>query len=671
MRFGQRTRGIGLFIVLGSLLFFGGAASGYYLDEGQTMKFGVRAYVNARIGTEDTDRTKVIDPGTPFPGDEVSVLESQTFPFSAAGHLRQNRFFLEAEFDHDVTDLMKKGFGPLAILNHMPFRVRKLKYHLTYRGEADGIYDWGPKEFRTRNNDSYRDLLRDAQGRIAPPGTCVLSTCPDINGVRRTIRERLVNRHRLYQAYVDVTVGDLFLRIGRQILVWGETDVFRLLDNINPIDSSFGGFLIALDERRVPIDMIRASYYLGSLGDRVYDASVEAFAAIDDEVSYSPGLTDGSPWELPNNGTPSGNQRDVIIQPSRNFRDIRGGARFQFTTPFADDFDVTWSLAHYYTFHDLPNVQVCVHPGTGFGGFPFQRVTPRDPVIRSLGGQIPGCAINVNDFKFLLDLPTPANPNDPDLVPEPGQDWAILAPQAITVQMPAKIQISGATATFTVPARFSRLLGLSGEPVVRTELAYIKDEPYHTQGQLDPFIFHDLGKPADQQLATGGILKRDSVNFVLGIDTNQFIRFLNPRNSFFITTQFFYKHIKDAVESENPVDPNRAVLPVRARNVQNPNPALSGLGAVEPILVTQNQDQFLQTLLISTSYRSGTVNPSFTMLYDWSGARAYIPSVTFIHDPFRFTLQLNVLDAGELKGNSGVSLLRDRDNVLFQLEYVI
>jgi hypothetical protein len=45
--------------------------------------------------------------------------------------------------------------------------------------------------------------------------------------------------------------------------------------------------------------------------------------------------------------------------------------------------------------------------------------------------------------------------------------------------------------------------------------------------------------------------------------------------------------------------------------------------------------------------------------------------VTLIRDPFRFTLSYSYLYASTLKGGSGISLLRDRDNVLFQLEYVI
>ena len=65
------------------------------------------------------------------------------------------------------------------------------------------------------------------------------------------------------------------------------------------------------------------------------------------------------------------------------------------------------------------------------------------------------------------------------------------------------------------------------------------------------------------------------------------------------------------------------------------------------------------------------MNPSFTLFYDWSGAVAAIPSVTFVRDPFRLTLEYNYIGAGSLKGNSGVSLVRDRDNFLFQFEYVI
>jgi hypothetical protein len=42
-----------------------------------------------------------------------------------------------------------------------------------------------------------------------------------------------------------------------------------------------------------------------------------------------------------------------------------------------------------------------------------------------------------------------------------------------------------------------------------------------------------------------------------------------------------------------------------------------------------------------------------------------------VRDPFRFSMSLSILDAATLKGGSGVSLLKDRDNIEFRFEYSI
>ena len=92
----------------------------------------------------------------------------------------------------------------------------------------------------------------------------VLGQHVNVLPVRHTLRNVATWRARLFQAFVEADVGKLYFRFGRQNLAWGETDVFRLLDNINPLDNSFGGFLMPLDERRVPLDMLRMSYQLGN-----------------------------------------------------------------------------------------------------------------------------------------------------------------------------------------------------------------------------------------------------------------------------------------------------------------------------------------------------------------------------------------------------------------------
>jgi len=589
------------------------------LDKDGDMKLGVRTYVNARVGTESTHE------GVPNKGN-AEASNSATFPFSSAGHLRQNRAFIEVELNHDLGRLIKEGVGPLSLLNDLPFKIKSMAYHFTFRGEGDGLYDWGPNEYSTA--DAF-NAFAAAHG----PNPLVSNqreAFVQVNSNRRRLRRLGTDRERLFEAYLETSVGNLFLRTGRQVLSWGETDGFQLLDHINPIDSSFGGFLVGLDERRVPLDMMRAQYYFGDLGP-VSEVFLEGYAAIDNKVGYNPGTPAGSPWALPSLGAPSNDTKTFELAPARTINNTRGGGRLVFNV-----FDATFSLAHYYTYFDTPALQVMT------SGFPTN-----------------------NNNKTLLNafddgLPCPkGNP----LTPDPT-NLHCGAP-AHVFQTAPKVQVSGLTTTFALPQFYS---------VVRSELAYFKDEPSFSQGQLDPFLFN-LSQPVTTRQQTGGRRLRDSINYVIGIDSNQWIRALNPNQTFLISTQFFYKHIRNAGDGpiynqDGSLNANRSVLPVDL-DLKDFFLRGSNVGRLEPIFITQPSDQFLQTLFIGTSYRSGTVNPGLTVFYDWGGAFVYQPAITLVRDPFRFTMDYSILDAHTYKGGSGVSLLKDRDNVQFRVEYVI
>jgi len=576
------------------------------LDADGDIKFGLRTYVNVRVGTENTHDGVIIGPGTP---DQTS--QTGTFPHSAAGHVRQNRAYVEAELNHDLARLVREGVGPLSLLSDLPFKVKGLAYHMTFRGEADSLYDWGPNEYSTA--DQFYKVQAAAptvlNGQLQVP---VFST-------RQRLRHYGTDRERLFQAYGEANVGNLFMRVGRQILSWGETDGFQLLDHINPIDSSFGGFLISLDERRVPLDMILTNYNLGDFGP-ISDAYLESYAAYDNKVGYYPGTPAGSPWALPSLGAPSNSAESFAIAPSRTFQNVRGGFLAKFNA-----FDATFSLAHYYTFFDTPTVQVFTPKGGIGRTFPDGQPCANDPTKTNCG------------------YPTHAYENAP------------------------KVQITGATTTFAVPQFYS---------VVRSEFAYFKGEPGFTQGSLDPFLFYTQpdGKRGG---TTGGTRTRDSLNAVVGLDINQWIRALNPNQTFFISTQFFFKRIVDAggnktFLSDGTLNPDREVLPVELNliDVNAHNAPLQG-SRLEPVWIRQPQNQYLQTLFIGSSYRSGTINPGVTLFYDWGGAFLYQPAVTFVHDPFRFVVDYSILSSHIYKGGSGVSLLQDRDNVQFRFEYVI
>lgn len=649
-------------ITVASLVLWGTPSGAVPVDKEGDIKLGVRAYGNVRIGTNDFQQTAFY---TKINGADVLSWRNWSFPPSPSGHLRQNRYFLEAELDHDLAGLVKRGVGPLALVNLLPFKISGLKYRLTYRGEWDSLYDWGPKEFSTA--DAWTQAIEDRIGlRNAATGSVV-----NVAKGRQRLRSLASQRNRLFQWFVEGTSGPLFVRFGRQILSWGETDGFRLLDNINPIDSSFGGFLISLDERRVPLDMLRAQYAIGNLGP-FSEAFLEGYAAIDNKVAFVPGTPDGSPWDLPNSA-PSATTQTFNIAPTQNFNNMRGGGRFVFNLA-----DATFSLAQYFTFFDTPGVQSQVKPG-----YPLRDVgNPLGAVSAFPGG---------------------------------------FSAQAFTTA--PMVSVTGASTTFALPSLYT---------VVRSEAAYFQNEPRFSQFGLDPFMYAFYfktcqggafngqactsnaqcggnqcgGGPNGQELVdckpfrkcwadrarvfgagvnpTGGRRTGKSFNYVLGLDINQYIRFLNPQQTFFISTQFFWKHLFDPLPRtklgkrrpdgtwlDSRIPLQGEVLPVLAADTIIDRADLRPFGANDPDFVHQPTDTFLHTLFIGTAYFSGKLNPGFVFFYDWGGAYVFQPSLALVQDPFRFVIDYSILSAHTLKGGSGVSLLRDRDNIQLRLEYVI
>ena len=192
----------------------------------------------------------------------------------------------------------------------------------------------------------------------------------------------------------------------------------------------------------------------------------------------------------------------------------------------------------------------------------------------------------------------------------------------------------------------------------------------NTEGGLNPFVYPGFFDLARKNKFVGGVLQRDTFNYALGLDVNRFIRWLNPQQTFLFSAQFFYKHVFDS--------PGDLVLPVPYRNIAvSPTLLLIGSGCgpknarrpcnLQPRLFHVNDDQFLNTLQVSTSYSGGRILPSFGLFYDWDGVIVEQPGVTFVRDPFRLIFDYSRVD-GPPSGMLGT--VRDRDNVRFQIEYV-
>jgi hypothetical protein len=78
------------------------------------------------------------------------------------------------------------------------------------------------------------------------------------------------------EAYVTKTIGmdagqSTFLKVGKQQVVWGRTDLFRVLDVINPVDYSRNNIYDELQDIRIPMWIAQAEYRMGgseSMQDR-------------------------------------------------------------------------------------------------------------------------------------------------------------------------------------------------------------------------------------------------------------------------------------------------------------------------------------------------------------------------------------------------------------------
>ncbi|MCL6749090.1 hypothetical protein DEM91_10830 [Prevotella sp. TCVGH] len=93
----------------------------------------------------------------------------------------------------------------------------------------------------------------------------------------------------LREAYLSYTKGNLDLRMGRQIVIWGVADALRLTDCVSPID--YTEFLAQdYDDIRMPVNGLRAKYTLGVITAEAVCNPVTNFAVIPTDLR--------NPWAM-------------------------------------------------------------------------------------------------------------------------------------------------------------------------------------------------------------------------------------------------------------------------------------------------------------------------------------------------------------------------------------
>jgi hypothetical protein len=284
------------------LLFFwlGERAEAVFVDSEETLSVSARVQSRASVRLQDSD-------GFTQPN-EIGV-----------GDLVQWRNLALIEISHNLDDLTNQ----LDIL--YPFKALKIrsKYHIVGRFMYEAVYDVGPEAFQDvaeRDHENIDDFKQ---------------------------------AYDLWECYADLSRENAFLRIGRQNLSWGETDIFRLLDNINPLDNTFGFVFEDLDDRRIPLWMLRGSYNFGKMGP-VRSFGIESFWVPGNwDARVAPLAPGGTPYAVP---APSSPLPRFVITPSKVMSNSRWGVRL--TGMIADNYN--FSLGHYRTFLDIPVLRLAV-----------------------------------------------------------------------------------------------------------------------------------------------------------------------------------------------------------------------------------------------------------------------------------------------------------------------
>ena len=199
--------------------------------------------------------------------------------------------------------------------------------------------------------------------------------------------QRLENE--IQELYVDIRRGPLFLRLGKQQVVWGESDGLRLADIINPLDFRWHYFLEDWQDIRQGLPMVRAIYGVTTKTDLEFVWA---------PVSFKPAkwAGTGTYWEFPGAG--------IGGIPEKNYdTNIKNGSvGGKIKTTLGTGFDV--SLYDYYHRFETPTPELLGFSASG----PILEFA--HPYVNSIGGTF---NLFVNPVKTVFRGEAVYNLNEP------------------------------------------------------------------------------------------------------------------------------------------------------------------------------------------------------------------------------------------------------------------
>ena len=297
----------------------------------------------------------------------------------------------------------------------------------------------------------------------------------------------------LKEAHLTWTPKNFMFRIGKQIVAWGETDGFRLMDQINPADQRRGFADVEWETSIIPTWLVRAEYYLPNKPAWLQDLGFEFICNPNADF-------------IPNQGIMTGNADGGIWAPDISlpgpppfFESYMGTSYSNISTP------KRWKEGNEFAFRIKGVIYDAVITLNAFYG------RDNDPVTRL--------------------VPPYISPIPPDIFASDGR--LILHP-FMEGKYPLFRFVGATFSKDIIPLRASFLGGVA--PLVRLETFYAFD---------NTFAFNTPGTPFYR------FEKSDEFRGAIGVDWKVKIPILNPRAYFTISPQFYYQRIVNFPSTED------------------------------------------------------------------------------------------------------------------------
>src|SRR6266404_4274324 len=337
--------------------------------------------------------------------------------------------------------------------------------------------------------------------------------CRDFGGYGNLTRDHL--RYPEFNSRLDVLrelyvkktfdVGDgreLFLKLGRQQVVWGRTDLFRVLDVINPVDYSRNNIYDELQDIRIPMFIAEVEYRMGA-SEHLQDRNLQLMWNFD-------GFR---PDDLGQCGTPN-----VILDAGCFFRGAKnlwdnGGTVSNFA-PIPPGHPGVYAATDFGP-HQI-GIRNVYLPGWSFSntqlGLKFEGVTQG------------GLAFSLNALTYRSQLPSLHAFNSGAVNPFTGGSGNTTPPAA---GVPVNNLIA-----FDMYYPRVNLIGGSMDFQIDPIKTAVRVEGAYTHGE-------EFANTARTLLYSANPVFRS----VIGLDRPTYINFINPLQTTLISAQIFYQHI--------------------------------------------------------------------------------------------------------------------------------